>query len=58
MFANFFSEHEIFIPKVEIGIEDSLATVSSSFNIPIYPNKNYEINVRQRPSIPANTKHS
>ena len=39
------------------SIADSLAISISLFKITIYPNKKYEIQVKQRPSIPDNFKN-
>jgi hypothetical protein len=45
------------IPRGQNQITDALATSDSFFNIPIFPNKNYEIEVKHRPMIPDNIKY-
>ena len=53
-----FYEHTIsLIPREQNSIVDSLASSTSLFKIPIYPNKRYEIQVKHRPSIPDNVKN-
>ena len=43
-----FKEYHIsVIPKDRNGIVDALAVSSSVFNIPIYPNKKYEVEVEE-----------
>jgi hypothetical protein len=38
-------------------IADALATSASVFKIPIFPNKKYEIEVKNRPAVPDNVKY-
>ena len=45
------------IPKGGNLISDALATLSSVFKIPIFPNKKYEIEVKHRLALPDNIKH-
>jgi hypothetical protein len=45
------------IPRGKNQIADSLATSSSVFKIPNFPNKNYEIEVKHRPTVPDNIKY-
>jgi len=58
MFANLFLKHEIsLICREENGITNSMTNVSSTFWIPLYSNKKYEINVKHKPSISDNIRH-
>lgn len=53
-----FNEHHLsFIPRKENGIADALAVLTSVFKIPVYPNKNYKIEVRHRLAILDNVYH-
>jgi ribonuclease HI len=53
-----FSEYNIsVVPREQNPIADALATSTSVFKIPIYPNKKYEIEVKHRPTIPDNVKY-
>ena len=45
------------IPRNNNVIADSLATSASMWKIPLYPNKKYEINVKNRPTIPENVQY-
>ena len=46
------------IPREQNNIVDLLASSASLFKIPIYPNKEYQIQVKHRPSaIPDNVKN-
>ena len=45
-----------FIPRLQNGIVDSLATSIATFKIPIHSSKTYEVEVRHRPSIRDNVK--
>jgi hypothetical protein len=45
------------IPKGKNQIANALATSSSVFKIPIFPNKKYEIEVKHRPEVPDNIKY-
>jgi ribonuclease HI len=52
------SEYNIsVVPRGQNPIADVLATSPSVFNIPIYPNKKYEIEVKHRQAIPDNVKY-
>jgi hypothetical protein len=54
----FFSKYNIsLVPREQNPITDSLATSTSIFKIPIYPNKKYEIEVKHRQTIPDNVKY-
>ena len=44
-------------PREHNSIAGSLANSTSIFQIPIYPNKKYEIQLKHRPSIPDNVKN-
>ena len=53
-----FDEYTIsLIPREQNSIVDSLASSACLFKIPIYPNKEYQIQVKHRPSIPDNVKN-
>ena len=53
-----FKEYQIFvIPRHQNTIVDALAVATSTFKIPIHPNKKYEIEVKHRPAIPDNVKY-
>ena len=53
-----FDEYTIsLIPMEQNNIADSLASLASLFKIPIYPNKEYQIQVKYRPSIHDNAKN-
>ena len=45
------------IPREQKNIDYSLSNSSSLFQIPIYPNKKYEIQVKHKPSIPDNVSN-
>ena len=45
------------IPRDQNTIADALATSTSVFKIPIYPNRNYKIQVKHRPAILDNVKY-
>jgi hypothetical protein len=45
------------IPTGQNQIDDALATSASVFNIPIFPNRGYEIEVKHRPTVPNNIKY-
>ena len=45
------------IPIYQNNIVDALATSASIFKILIYPNKNFEIQVKHKPIIPENVKY-
>ena len=53
-----FDEYTIsLIPSKENSIADLLASSASLFKIPVYPNKEYQIQVKHRSSIPDNVKN-
>jgi len=55
---DFFEECEFsLIPRLQNGVDDSLATSAVVFKIPIYPNRRYEIEVKHRPYVPDNVKN-
>jgi hypothetical protein len=55
---NFFSAFNIsFIPREENIMEDSLATSTSNFKVPLPPKFRYDVEVKYRPSIPNDVKH-
>ena len=57
MIGNFFNEHKVMvIPRIQNRIDDSLATTTGNFKVPIYSNKKYEIEVVNRDSITNNYK--
>jgi len=45
------------VPRGQNLIFDSLATTTSVFKIPIYPNRKYEFEVKHKPEIHDNIKH-
>ena len=58
MLGKIFTEHRVMvIPRIQNHIDDSLATTTGNFKVPIYSNKNYEIEVVNRPYIPENSKY-
>ena len=53
-----FKEYQLsVIPRIQNHIVDALAVVASLFQIPIYPNRRYHIEVKHRPSSPNNVKY-
>ena len=53
-----FSEYNLsVIPRGDNLIVDALATSTSIFKIPNFPKKKYEIEVKQRPTVPGNIKY-
>jgi hypothetical protein len=53
-----FSEYSLsMIPRGQNQIVDALATSTSIFKIPIFPNKGYEIEVKHKPTVPSNIKY-
>jgi ribonuclease HI len=55
---SFFSTFNIsFIPREENTMEDSLATSTSDFKVPLLPKFRDDVEVKYRPSIPDNVKH-
>ena len=57
LLENFTEFTFFFIPRDQNTIVDALDTSASVFKILIYPNKNYEIQVKHRPAIPDNIKY-
>jgi hypothetical protein len=54
----YFSEYNLsVIPKGKNEIVDALATSTSVFKIPIFPNKKYEIEFKHRLAVPDNIKY-
>ena len=47
----------VIVPKEQNVIANALAVSTSLFKIPIYPNKNYEIQVKNRPIVLDNLKY-
>ena len=54
---NFNEDQLIVLPRDQNAIADALAISASNFEIPIHPNKKYEIKVKHRPSVPDNVKY-
>jgi ribonuclease HI len=53
-----FSEYSLsMIPRGQNQIVDALATSASVFKILVFPNRGYEIEVKNRPTIPDNIKY-
>ena len=53
-----FKEYNIYvIPRNQNSIIDALDVTSININIPVYPNKKYEIEVKHRPTVPDNIKY-
>ena len=53
-----FIEYQLsIIPRNQNHIVDALAIATSVFEIHIYPNMRYQIEVKYRPSIPNNVKY-
>ena len=53
-----FKEYKIFvIPRNQNIIVDAYASATSTFTIPIHPNKKYIIEVTHRPEVPNNVKY-
>ena len=53
-----FKEHQFtVIPRKENVAVDALAVLASFFQLPMYPNKQYKIEIRHRPTIPDNVDH-
>jgi hypothetical protein len=46
-----------FVQREENTVEDSLATSTSNFKVPLLPKFIYDVEVKYRPSIPDNVKH-
>ena len=53
-----FTEYQLsVIPRNQNHIVDDLVVVASVFQIPIYPNMRYQIEVKHRPLVPHNVKY-
>ena len=58
MIGNFFTEHTIkVIPRYENIVADSLAVAVGKFKIPSAGQKEYQVDIVNRPSIPDNSKY-
>ena len=44
------------IPRYQNHIDAALAVAANVFEIPIYPNMKYQIEVKHRPTVPDNVK--
>ena len=58
MLGNFFTEHTIqVVPRVENLVADSLAVSAGKFETPMTSQKEYQVEILNRPSIPDNYKY-
>ena len=58
MFGNIFIEHTIqVIPRHENLVADSLAVAARKFETPVARQKEYQVEIVNRPSIPNNYKY-
>ena len=58
MFENYFIEHAIrVVPRTENTIVDSLVVVARRFRSHMARQREHKVHVRNRPSIPENSKH-
>ena len=58
MLGNFFTEHTIqVIPRHENLVADSLAVATGKFETPIAGQREYQVEIVNRPSIPDNSKY-
>ena len=58
MFGNYFIEHTIkVVPRYENTVADSLAVVTDKFKTPSAGQKEYQVDIVNRPSIPDNSKY-
>ena len=57
LLESFLEYHMSVIPRKENGICDALVVSASVFKIPIYPNKQYKIEVKHIPAILDNVHH-
>ena len=58
LFENFFNAFNIqFIPRYGNRLADSLVVASSAFRPPINQRLRYDVEMKDRPSVPDNIKH-
>ena len=58
MFGNYFTEHIIkVVPRYENKIADSLVVAAGKFKTPSACQKEYQVDIVNRPSIPDNYKY-
>ena len=58
MFGNYFTEHKVrVIPRYENTVADSLAVAAGKFKTPSAGQKEYQVDIVNRPSIPDNYKY-
>ena len=57
LLEGFKEHHFIVIPRKENVAADALAVLASVFQLPVYPSKQYKIEVRGKPTIPDNVDH-
>ena len=58
MFGNYFTEHKIrVVPIYENTVVDSLVFVAGKFKTPTVGQRNYKVDIVNRPSIPDNSKY-
>jgi len=58
MLGNFFTEHTVqVVPRLENLVADSLAVAARKFDTPMAGQKEYQIEMVNRPSIPDNSKY-
>ena len=59
MLGNFFTEHTIqVVPRVDNLVADSLVVSTGRFETPMTSQKEYQVDILNRPSIPDNSKYS
>ena len=58
MFGNYFTEHTIkVVPRYENTVADFLAVAAGKFKTPSAGQKEYQVDIVNRPSIPDNSKY-
>ena len=58
MLGNFFTEHTVqLVPRLDNLVADSLAVAAGKFDTPMAGQKEYQIEMVNRPSIPDNSKY-
>lgn len=57
LLENFREYHFFVIPRNQNSVVNALAVTSSNFDILVYPNKKYKIEVKHEPAIPDNVKY-
>ena len=58
MFGNYFTEHTIkVVPRYENTVADSLVVATGKFKTPSAGQKEYQVDIVNRPSIPNNSKY-